>query len=45
MIAASGIASCEICEPNWLIVCPDQSRRKSPWRQSPVVGQSLTVGQ
>ena len=27
--AASGSASAETCEPTWLIVCPDQSFRKS----------------
>ena len=39
-IAASGSASCETCEPNWLIVCADQSLRKSGCRQRPPRGQT-----
>ena len=39
-IATSGIATIEICDPNWEIVCAPQSRRKSAWRQSPPVGQA-----
>ena len=40
MIAASGIASCEICVPNRLTVAALQSFRKSRWRQRPPLGQT-----
>jgi hypothetical protein len=41
MTAAKGIASCEICVPNWLTVSADQSFRKSEWRQRPPRGHRL----
>ena len=42
-IAASGIASCEICVPTRLIVWADQSFRKSGCRQRPPRGQRLRM--
>ena len=41
MIATSGRASWEICEPSWLIVSALQRLRKSRWRQRPPLGQSF----
>src|SRR5438067_13941496 len=38
--AIHGIASCETCEPNSLIVWPVHSFRKSPWCQSAPLGRS-----
>src|SRR5262245_20567170 len=41
-MAVSGIASCDTCVPNWLIVCPVHSLRKSGCRHSPPCGHRLT---
>src|SRR6188474_2451456 len=42
-IATSAKAMSSIVEPNWLIVSADQSLRKSGWRQSPPLGQTLRI--
>ena len=42
-MATKPIARSSTAPPNWLIVSADQSFRKSRWRQSPPVGQSLGI--